>query len=121
MSLYPEDVPFEIVNEKWNKYDLGDGCTLRTKITLQKILKPPNVPLDRVQSLNFNHHVHLIVDAPLEKKGAPETKQLTAQFIQESIIEDLDPKPIQTFKNEYRLNNGYYNTAKFNVNPCWKN
>lgn len=106
MSLYPEDVPFEVKREKWSVYDLGDGCTLRVKITLQKVLKPPGVPLDKVQGLNFNHHVHLVVDAPLNKKGAPETKQLTKQFLQDSIVEDIDPKPISTSKNEYLLENG---------------
>ena len=35
---FPEEVSFEVINEKWNSYDLGDGIILKAKIVLVKIL-----------------------------------------------------------------------------------
>lgn len=113
MSLYPENVPFTIVQEKWCSYDVGDGSILRTKLTLQKIVKPADIPLEKVPALNFNTHAHLIIYTKLSKKGTPETKKLTPEFLQESIVEDIDPKPLQTFQNEYLLKNG--TTIKLNL------
>lgn len=106
MSLYPDDVPFKIVREPWCEYDLGDNCILRTKLVLIKILKPPGVSLDRVKELNFKTHPHLSVYAPSDKKGTPETKKITPEFIEESIVEDVEPKPKKTSKNQYELKNG---------------
>ena len=106
MSLFPEDVPFEVVREPWCTYDIGDDCTLRTKLVILKILKPPGIPLEKVKGLNFPAHVHIAVDAPPEKKGTPETKKLTPELLRNSIVEDIDPIPIKTPKNEYKLKNG---------------
>jgi len=105
MSLYPEDVPFEVIKEKWCTYDLGNGCTLKTKIVLGKIMKPPDIPLERTKEWNFQTKPHFIVYTPIELKGTPETRPLTSQIMEESIIEDVDPTPIETNINEYRLEN----------------
>jgi len=106
MSLYPEDVPFEVVREDWCTYDLGNGCILKTKLVLAKILKPPRVPLENIQELQFQTRPHFVVYAPLEKKGTPETRPLTPELLRKSIIEDVDPKPIKTSANEYSLEGG---------------
>ena len=84
---------------------LGEGCILRTKLVLGKILKPAGVPLDKVKEYNLPHNFSFNVYAPLDKKGAPETRPLTPKLIEESIVEDIDPKPIKTQVNEYRLTN----------------
>lgn len=105
MSLYPEDVPFEIVKEGWSTYDLGDGCVLRITVILGKILKPAGVALEKVKELIFSHQVFMAIYAPLEKKGTPETRELSKALLQKSIVKDIDPKPINTTVNEYVLEN----------------
>ncbi len=103
---FPEGIPFEVVSEKWSSYDLGEGITLKTKLVLVKILKPPNVPLESVSELVFNAPVFTAIYAPPEKKGTPETKELTAELLQTSIVEEVDPKPIEENVNEYTLEGG---------------
>jgi len=106
MSLYPDDVPFKVVSEPWCEYDVGDNCILRTKLVLIKVLKPPGVSLDRIRELNFKTHQLFAVYAPSDKKGAPETRQMTPEFLEDSIVEDIEPKPKKTPKNQYELKNG---------------
>lgn len=104
--MIPEDIPFEVICERWSSYDLGDDIILKTKMVLLKILKPANVPLQNVRDFIFQGaNPHLVVCAPLDKKGTPTTQQLTPELIEESIIRDIDPRPIEVNVNEYRLEN----------------
>ena len=106
MALYPEDVPFNVVKENWFTWDLGNDCILKIKLVLGKILKPPSVPLEKVENFNLQHQAFTIVTAPLHVKGSPETRELTKELLDESIIEDIDPKPLAQDGNEYTLENG---------------
>ena len=91
---FPEDVPFEVVREKWNTYDIGDGLILKTKVVLLKILKPPEVQIENVSSLVFQSPTLFVIYAPNDKKGTPETREITNELINESIIKDIDPQLI---------------------------
>jgi len=105
MSL-PEDVAFEVRKEKWSSYDLGEDIILKTKLVLLKILKPPGIPFRDIRELAFQTRPLFVIYAPLEKKGAPETRPITQDLIRESIIEDIEPKPIEENVNEYVLQDG---------------
>jgi len=106
MSL-PEDVKFEVVRENWNSYDVGHNLILKTKVVLVKIIKPPNVSIQDVRQLGFVTPVLTAVYSPLERKGTPETRTLTPDLINESIVEDLDPKLLGTEQiNEYEMKTG---------------
>ena len=73
---------------------------------LLKILKPANVPLNDATQFVFQTHQHFVCCAPLDKKRAPETRQLTPELMNESIIRDIDPVLIgEEIINEYRLEN----------------
>ena len=100
---FPEEVPFEVISEKWNTYDLGNEIILKAKIVLVKILKPSGIALEEVPELIYNAPVVIAVYAPLEKKGTPETKELTPALVSKSISEDLDPVPLEENINEYKL------------------
>lgn len=106
MALYPEDIDFKVLNEKWNVYDLGDGITIKTKLVLGKILAPPGVPLEYSKEFRFQAKPLISIYAPTSKKGEPYTLPLTSDVIEESIIEDIDPKPIEEYTNEYELKHG---------------
>jgi hypothetical protein len=116
MSL-PEDVPFEVVREPWNIYDVGHNLTLKVKVVLVKILKPPGVPLDSAAELVFQTQPFFAVWAPLESKKTPETREITSELMNESVIEDLDPKCVGgEVSNEYRLENGGFIRLKLIFN-----
>ena len=105
MPSYPEDVPFEVIRESWCSYDVGNDCTLRIKLVLAKILKPPGVSIEKSREFNFQARPSIAIYAPQDKKGPPETKQLTPKLLEESIIDYIDPKDQETSVNEYRLKN----------------
>lgn len=105
MPSYPEDVPFEVLRERWCSYDLGNDCTLRIKLVLGKILKPPGVSIEKSKEFNFQSMPHIAIFAPQDKKGTPETRPLTMELLEESIIDYIDPKAQTTSINEYRLEN----------------
>lgn len=106
MSLYPEDVPFDIIRESWCSYDLGNDITLKSKLVLLKILKPADVRMDDARRFIFQTAKPLvIVTCPNERKGAPMTQELTNELLNNSVTHDIDPIPIDTSVNEYRLEN----------------
>jgi len=106
MSLYPEDVPFHVVKENWCTWDLGNDCILKIKLVVAKIMKPGGMPLDQVREFKFHQQSFISISSPIQVKGAPETKPLTHELIEESIIEDIDPRPLTKDGNEYTLENG---------------
>lgn len=106
MSL-PEDVPFKVVREKWNCYDIGHNLILKTKLVLLKLLKPVKIPLGETKEFVFQANPFFVCYSPFEEKGTPETRKITTKLMEESIIEDLDPKIIgDDIINEYELENG---------------
>lgn len=106
MSLYPEDVPFHVVRENWCTWGLGNKCILKIKLVVSKVLKPGGVPLDQVREFSFQHKAFISVSVPIHLKGTPETRPLTNELIEESIVEDIDPRPLTQDGNEYKLENG---------------
>lgn len=55
-----EDVPFKVVREEWNTYDLGDGLQLRARVVLLKVLKPPDIP---IRGDSYQIHTHFVVNS----------------------------------------------------------
>jgi hypothetical protein len=106
VSLFPEDVNFRVIKEDWCTWDIGNNCVLKIKLVLGKILKPPGIPLDKVRDFNFQARPFVVITAPVQRKGTPETKEITPELLEESIIEDVDPKPLTQNINEYELDNG---------------
>lgn len=105
---YPEDVPFEIVREQWNSYDLGKDVVLKTKLVLMKISKPVDLPIEEAKQMGFQAHPHFVVYTPVELKGTPEMRRITPKLMTEAIIEDIDPVPIGAETvNEYSVGKGF--------------
>ena len=106
MSAYPYDVEFEVVREERNEYKLSDGATLRTKLTLGKVVTaPPGVPIKRAMSYNFNTQMMVVAYVPQDMKGTPSGRSLTPQEMADAVVEDLDFDQTQVATNEYLLEN----------------
>lgn len=105
MSTYPQDVEFEVIKEGWNEYELSDGGTLRTKLTLGKVITPAGSTIENTQAFNFQTQNMVVVYVPQNMKGTPIGRPLSPQEIQDSIIEDLDYEQTKETVNEYKLSN----------------
>ena len=104
----PEDVHFEVIQERWNSYDLGDEVVLKTKLVLMKISKPVGSPIEDSRQMAFQTQPLFVAYAPLVLKGTPETRPITPELMNEAIIEDIDPVLIGAENiNEYSVGEGF--------------
>ena len=88
------------------KYKLSDGARLRTKLTIGKVISPPGVPPERALELPFQHSddgSHLLQS---EHERNTKRASLAPQYMQNSVVEDLDFEQIKTSVNECLLENG---------------
>lgn len=118
---YPNDVEFEAIKEDWNIYKLSDGATLKTKITLGKVISPPGIKYRQTERFGFNAQKMFIIYVPQSMKGTPHPKPLTPQEIRDSIVEDLDiDETIQESWNRYKLPEGVTIQLKLEITNIGK-
>ena len=103
MPAFPEDVKFKVKKEGWNEYALSDGATLRTKLTLGKVIMSAGSTLKTAQSFNFQTQNHIVAYVPQKMKGTSIGRPLAPQELQDSVVEDLDFRQKKRCINEYEL------------------
>ena len=100
----PEDIEFSIEREGWNEYKLSDGCLLKMKFVLIKVLQTFDAQGN--PSFGFNSQNLLAVYAPKKVKGKPQKQKYSAKELAESVIDDVDFKTIKEGWNIYHLKDG---------------
>lgn len=94
---------FDIVREPWNKYELSDGTTLKTRIILQKVVRRQQGERTGYGTMTQNLQ---IVFAPRERKGTPSNQTYSQQELQTSVEQEVRYTTTAEEWNEYAVDDG---------------
>lgn len=100
----PEDIEFTVEREGWNEYKLSDGCLLKMKFVLIKIVLTYDAQGN--PGYAFNSQNLLAVYAPSKNKGKPLKQSYTPKELMESVVDDVDFKAVKEKWNIYKLKDG---------------
>ena len=105
-------VEFQVLVEPWNRYKLTDGTLLLSRLIIPNIIKsgqydPTGKPLYAIMHQIFN-----VVRAPKELRGTPTMPPATPEQMGNSIVEEVDLRPITEEWSIYRCDDGTTIKAK---------
>lgn len=100
----PEDIDFTVGRERWNEYSLSDGCLLKMKFVLIKVILTTDAQGN--PSYAFNSQNLLAVYAPNKDKGTPSKQRYSPKELAESVIDDVEFKTVKEDWNIYHLKDG---------------
>jgi len=106
MSIEPEYVDFDVIEEDWNFYEVEDGTIIKAKLVLIKIVRED---IDNVGNPIYGLNTQKIfgVIPPKELMGPPSERSYTPEEVVNSIVEeDLEFRVIKENWNEYKLKDG---------------
>lgn len=88
LPLDYEELPFKILEEVWNEYELQDDTILKARVVLLKLLRPnkisEQISKDQKQvQIGFQSQNHVVAYSPANKRGQP-TPPLTVPQMQKA-------------------------------------
>jgi len=104
MAAKPKFIDFEVEQEPWNKYELGDETVLKTRYVLKTVTRSM---VNGKNNYSGDGVPLMVIMVPGKLKGQPDNKKYSPKELQANI-----DKPDMKFRisheewNEYRLDDG---------------
>jgi hypothetical protein len=123
MSSPPQDfevLDFEIVEENWNEYDIGDGNRLKARLVLTRLFQIFDKTQSQSESYNGEFQRFFVSYAPLANRGPPKTRKTMEE------LKDVQRIPSRVLSsnekwNVYRIiKNGKIVKAKLVVDEVYR-
>lgn len=99
-----QSIDFEIIKEPWNKYQISDNSTLKTRTILTKVERKMD---NEKPSFQVDAQTITVINVDPLLKGPPNTKVHSAEDIRRTIEkEDMRYDTLSQEFNEYILDDG---------------
>ena len=104
MASKEKTIDFEVIDEPWNKYELNDQSTLKTRYILKTVLRSL---VNGKNNYRGDGIPITIIIVPSKLKGEPDKKNYSPKELQENIDKgDMKFRIVHEEWNEYLLDDG---------------
>lgn len=96
-------VPFRVLREEWNRYDMGNGIIVRLRLILVAVRQAPSPKEKGPREFSSSFNILVGVDADPERRSSPNPNPKSLEELYKLELEEAEPVHTEESWNYYSI------------------